>query len=133
MMDTTKQSPFSGHLFSIHSSIKTLLVPFGCKKHTNLLSAPSLGISFNSVNPSVFNLAISSTISATSSAIWWIPSPFFSMNLAMTPSCVLLSNSSILVSPFWKKAVFIIHIKMIHRYSLSSRTEKMAFVMKRKW
>lgn len=30
-----------------------------------------------------------------------------------------------------KKAVFIIHIKMIHRYSLSSRMEKMTFVMKK--
>jgi len=34
---------------------KTPLVLFGCKKATNLLSAPFLGISFKTINPSFLN------------------------------------------------------------------------------
>jgi len=90
---------------SWQSSIKTPLVVFGCKKATNLLSAPFLGCSFKTVNPSCFNLAISLLISSTAKAIWWIPSPFFEINLAIGLSSLVASNNSILFGPDLKKEV----------------------------
>ncbi len=54
---------------SIHNSIKTPCVSFGCKKQTNLLSAPEAGVSFNNTKPSSFNRFISASISVTSKAI----------------------------------------------------------------
>jgi hypothetical protein len=64
-----------------------------------------LGSSFNRVKPSAFSRAISARMSATSKAMWWMPSPRFSMALAMGPSGRVLSNSSILLGPTWKKEV----------------------------
>ncbi len=58
------------YLISWHNSIRTPLVLFGCKKTTNLLSAPFFGVSFKTINPSDFNRAISETISSTSKAMW---------------------------------------------------------------
>jgi hypothetical protein len=41
----------------------------GCKKTTNLLSAPSFGTSEIKTKPSAFNLVISAKISSTAKAI----------------------------------------------------------------
>ena len=49
----------SFYFISWQSSIKTPFVLFGCKKTTNLLSAPFLGASFKTTNPSSFNREIS--------------------------------------------------------------------------
>ena len=57
------------YLLSIHNSISTPFVCLGCKKQTNLLSAPGLGVSFSNTNPSFFNRFISASISVTSKAI----------------------------------------------------------------
>ena len=61
---------FTVYGFSMHNSIRTLWVFFGCKKQTSLLSAPGLGSSFNNLNPAAVSLLISCSISDTAKAIW---------------------------------------------------------------
>src|ERR1035437_10121581 len=58
------------YCFSITNSTKTPLVLFGCKKATNLLSAPCFGVSFIKINPSLISRFISASISSTSKAMW---------------------------------------------------------------
>src|SRR5690606_21257039 len=90
---------------SWHSSTSTPPALLRCTKQTSLLSAPRLGSSFSSWKPSARSRALSARMSATSKAMWWMPSPRFSMALAMGPSGRVLSNSSILLGPVRKNAV----------------------------
>mgnify|MGYP006063523067 CR=1 FL=1 len=82
------------------------MLDFGWIKATSLLSAPFLGVSFNITKPSLLRRAISDIISETSKAIWWTPSPFFSINFAIGLSGFVASNNSILLGPVLKKEVF---------------------------
>ncbi len=54
---------------SWHSSTKTPLVSFGCKKATSLLSAPFFGNPGKTVNPSCFSRSIYAARSSTEKAI----------------------------------------------------------------
>lgn len=54
----------------------------------------------------VRNTATIACTSGTANAMWWIPSPFFSINLAIVLSSLVGSSNSILVWPTLKNAVF---------------------------
>ncbi len=59
-----------GYFFSWQSSISTPLVVFGWRKQTSLLSAPFLGVSLSSSNPSAASRFISASMFSTSNATW---------------------------------------------------------------
>ena len=100
---------FTSIYYSIswHNSISTPFVDFGCKNAINLLSAPFLGVSWIILKPSFCSRFISSSISSTANAIWWMPSPFLSINLAIGLSSTVACNNSILLGPHLKKDVLI--------------------------
>jgi len=72
----------SDYFFS-HSSVRTPKVDLGWRKAISRYSAPCLGCLSISCIPLLLSSMREASILLTANAIWWIPSPFFSINLPL--------------------------------------------------